>query len=480
MVGIPDLLYLCILRNVLAEIFNMTHADLYLENDEIFARWNYKVSSVRSVSIFPDKSDLYHYEIYKDSFSVKDISPFEHPTEINIIEADAIDAAVELKTHGYNPAIHNFANGYFPCGLYAEGGNGMEEDLCRRTTLSLSLLNASSHYPLEMNYGGVYSTAGVFRSSEKEGYKLLETPFVLHFISVPALNLRSSTHHSRIVQNLEYALHGEDALTEKGKEIMLNRMRTILRIAIINGHDSIVLGAWGCGNYKQRPKQIASMFSTILNEIEFRRKFRAVTYAISGHKNYVQFVRGYEGNARFRYDDRPAYFCYRIGEARMWGAEYPGDSIESLAKEKINHAIKFGITHFIDLTQEGELHPYQHLLPKDGSVHYLRFPIRDAHAPESIEEVHGLTKYIETVLGDPNNAIYLHCWGGVGRTATIAACWYTFHHGTSYYTTICQLLEMWKDCLKSNQQTIPDHWKQKDFIKRFIHYIRNRKPAEID
>ena len=158
----------------------------------------------------------------------------------------------------------------------------------------------------------------------------------------------------------------------------------------------------------------------------------------------------------------------------MWGAEYPGDSIESLAKEKLAHAIKFGITHFIDLTQEGELPPYEHLLPKDGSVNYLRFPIRDAHSPESIEAVYRLTTYIDTVLLDPNNAIYLHCWGGVGRTATIAGCWYAMHHNASYYTTICSLLEMWKSCLKSNQQTIPDHWKQKDFIKQFVRFLHNQ------
>lgn len=454
---------------------NVTRKDIYLDNLKIFSGWHYTLPSLGVVSLPGNKEELSQFTIYKEEISVKDTLPFDRPTEIKIIEADAIGAALELESQGLNPVIHNFANGYFPCGLYAEGGNGMEEDLCRRTTLCLSLENAESHYPLDLNFGGVYSTACVFRKSESEKYELMESPSVIHVVSVPALNLRSSTNHMRLVQNLEYARHGEDALTEEGKEIMQNRMRTILRVAIINGHDSIVLGAWGCGNYKQRPKQIASMFRTILDEIEFRRKFRAVTYAISGHKNYVQFVRGYEGNARFRYDDRPAYFCYRIGEARMWGAEYPGDSIESLAKEKINHAIRFGITHFIDLTQEGELHPYQHLLPNDGSVHYLRFPIKDAHAPESIVEVHGLTKYIETVLSDPNNAIYLHCWGGVGRTATIAGCWYALHYGTSYYTTICKLLEMWKECLKSNSQTIPDHWKQKDFIRRFVHYLRHNE-----
>lgn len=452
----------------------MVTSSIYTDNIQIFSKWYYQLPSGKKIYIAPDRYTLCQFKIYDKEMSVKNIESFDRPTDVNIIEKDAIDAALELKANGLNPVIHNFANGYYPCGLYEEGGAGFEEDICRRTTLSLSLQKAHNHYPLNLNFGGIYSSACVFRNKENEGYCLLESPQMLHFISVAALNLRSNRHHNHILQNLEYAKHGEDALTEDGKEIMLNKMRTILRIAILNGHDAIVLGAWGCGNYKQRPKQIAYMFQTVLNEIEFRRKFRAVTYAISGHKNYVQFVRGIEGNSRFKYDDRPAYFCYRIGEARMWGAEYPGDSIESLAKEKLAHAIKFGITHFIDLTQEGELPPYEHLLPKDGSVHYLRFPIRDAHAPESIEAVYRLTTYIDTVLLDPNNGIYLHCWGGVGRTATIAGCWYAMHHNVSYYTTICSLLEMWKSCLKSNQQTIPDHWKQKDFIKQFVRLLHNQ------
>lgn len=453
----------------------MTRIRIFTDNKQIFSKWGYEASSGRFVNLPSEPNALCKYTIYDKEVSVADVPPFCQPTDIKIIEADAVDVALEMMTEGLNPVIHNFANGYFPCGLYSEGDSGFEEDLCRRTTLSLSLNSAQDHYPLDINFGGIYSGAYVFRGKESDGYALIDNPYLLHFVSVPALNLRSTRHHPRIVQNLEYALHGEDALTDDGKEIMLNKMRTILRIAIVNGHDSIILGAWGCGNYKQRPKQIAQMFRRVVNEIEFRRKFRAITYAIGGHKNYVQFVRGIEGDSRFKYDDRPAYFCYRIGEARIWGAEYPGDSIESLAKEKLAHAIKFGITHFIDLTQEGELPPYQQFLPDDGSVSYLRFPIRDAHAPKSIEDVLALTKYIDEVLQNPQNGIYLHCWGGVGRTATIAGCWYAMHYGTSYYTTISRLLVMWKSCLKSNQQAIPDHWKQKDFLRRFVNFLNNQE-----
>lgn len=40
--------------------------------------------------------------------------------------------------------------------------------------------------------------------------------------------------------------------------------------------------------------------------------------------------------------------------------------------------LHFGVRHFVDLTEEGELKPYSHLLPKDAT--YMRFPIRDCGA----------------------------------------------------------------------------------------------------
>ena len=47
--------------------------------------------------------------------------------------------------------------------------------------------------------------------------------------------------------------------------------------------------------------------------------------------------------------------------------------------------VHFGVRHFIDLTEEGELRPYSHLLPKGCT--YTRFPIRDVRCPDSVESV---------------------------------------------------------------------------------------------
>jgi len=72
-----------------------------------------------------------------------------------------------------------------------------------------------------------------------------------------------------------------------------------------NGHDSLVLGAWGCGVFKQRPVQIASMFLQILDEPEFKNKFKDIRFAVIGTKNVMGFEQVIEGFDTLQFDDRP-------------------------------------------------------------------------------------------------------------------------------------------------------------------------------
>lgn len=64
-----------------------------------------------------------------------------------------------------------------------------------------------------------------------------------------------------------------------------NKMRTIFRIALRHRHDSLVLGAWGCGAYKNPPAHIAALFHEVLHEEEFKNKFRKIVFAIMEDHN---------------------------------------------------------------------------------------------------------------------------------------------------------------------------------------------------
>ena len=204
-------------------------------------------------------------------------------TEVYVENKDCVLAAKDLIDAGYNPALLNLADLYTPGGLVEYGSGAQEENLCRRSNLVLSLYQFSrsrvsqypdlglvqhvDQYPMDERYGGIYSgIVTFFRSSESDGSMLLDEPYNIPVISVAALS------GPRI---------GTDGLMlPEETEITLDKMRTIFRIGIMQGHDSLVLSAMGCGAFANPPAHIAKLFHQVIEEDEFRDKFSLIDFAI--------------------------------------------------------------------------------------------------------------------------------------------------------------------------------------------------------
>lgn len=168
---------------------------------------------------------------------------------------------------------------------------------------------------------------------------------------------------------------------------------------------------------------------------------------------------------KFVFPQKPTINSYAVREW-LYAGEYPGDRNEGNAKLKIRQFNKFAITHFIDLTEESELVPYEPLLYE---AHYMRFPIVDQSIPQSIESVQNLVKTINKIHADDSYAkVYVHCWGGVGRTGTIIGCLLASWLGTDYKTTIKELEKLWAECPKSANRVSPENLEQYNFIANFI------------
>ena len=167
----------------------------------------------------------------------------------------------------------------------------------------------------------------------------------------------------------------------------------------------------------------------------------------------------------------PTTNCFQVYDERIWGCEYPFDLDEEKGKKKLQDAMNFGITHFIDLTEEGELIPYAEHIPSCSLVKHIRFPIHDTSVPSSCESMLDLLKMIDQILLNNNSKIYLHCWGGVGRTGTVVACWIAWKKHLGFYDTMRALDALWEECPKSRARTIPDTEEQIDFIQHFTEYV---------
>ena len=71
--------------------------------------------------------------------------------------------------------------------------------------------------------------------------------------------------------------------------------------------------------------------------------------------------------------------------------------------------------------------------------------------------------------------VYIHCWGGVGRTGTIVACLYAYlmkDEGLSadklYELSMQKLHSSFNKCPKSKYRTIPETKEQCMFVRKFI------------
>ena len=87
-------------------------------------------------------------------------------------------------------------------------------------------------------------------------------------------------------------------------EPVKNKMRTIFRIGLLHHHYSLVLGALGYGAFRNPPAHIARLFHEVMEEEEFKNKYKLLGFAIlDDHNvrlkhnpdgNFLPFVREFE------------------------------------------------------------------------------------------------------------------------------------------------------------------------------------------
>lgn len=276
-------------------------AQEYRSTIEIVNQGYYTTEDGKRVT-FPTITRMEHEtKFYKNEFRVDNIPTNEEETKIIVRNVDCLEEGVRLCREGYNPTILNMASRRHPGGGVMLGAGAQEESLFRRTNLFRSLYQFTEYfinhvwykkyitpvstgecYPLDRNFGGIYTPGALlFREDEQHGYKLMESPECLSFISVAGMNR----------PKIKDATHIADDLIEGTK----NKMRTILRIGLRHGHDSLVLGALGCGAYRNPPSHIAKLFHEVFEEPEFKNKYRLISFAILDDHNTHQ-AQNPEGN----------------------------------------------------------------------------------------------------------------------------------------------------------------------------------------
>jgi protein-tyrosine phosphatase len=118
----------------------------------------------------------------------------------------------------------------------------------------------------------------------------------------------------------------------------------------------------------------------------------------------------------------PIRDCYPVHPGLLAG-EYPGASDPEVAAQRIQRFERHGVTHFVDLTHPADLlDPYeQHL----ATARRLPHAIVDMGTP-TIPALTRILDDVDAALAD-GGSVYVHCWGGIGRTGTVVGCWLVRH-----------------------------------------------------
>ena len=164
-------------------------------------------------------------------------------------------------------------------------------------------------------------------------------------------------------------------------------------------------------------------------------------------------------------------------DLHIYAGEYPGDKDEKICRMKIEDAWCWSkFKYFYDLTCDGELTPYENYLPPQNF--YTRFPISDCGVPNNTAIVARLLQEIihRGMNGSPHHDyVYIHCWGGVGRTGTIVACLYAYlmrgqglNADEIYSRAMLQLQDSFSRCPKSKTRVSPENHLQRSFVRKFI------------
>ncbi|MEZ4861408.1 MAG: TIGR02452 family protein [Caldilineaceae bacterium] len=165
--------------------------------------------------------------------------------------------------------VLNFASAKNPGGGFLNGSQAQEESLARSSALYASLTQCPGYYAYHRrNRDACYSdhmiyspACPIFRTDDGA---LLSQPYTVDFITSAAPNAG--------------ALRGYRAQLEL---IFKARMGKMLALAVNNRCDALVLGAWGCGVFRNEPAMVARLFGEyLLPGQPFHGYFKRVLFAV--------------------------------------------------------------------------------------------------------------------------------------------------------------------------------------------------------
>lgn len=212
--------------------------------------------------------------------------------DVSVHEADTFVVALELAAqHAEDEMpvlVLNFANAFWAAGNRFISKFAQEGELCRRSTLYVSLLSDEAHPFYDAN---TENSHGLYTNG------LLVSPHVEVFRTPDYLTMPDPVRVAVISSPAPFKNDLADMSEDELSNAMKTRIQGMLAVAAKAGYKHLVLGAWGCGSNGNDPVQVASAFrgalDTPLSGSTFANLFDTVAFAVldysDGQPNLTAF-----------------------------------------------------------------------------------------------------------------------------------------------------------------------------------------------
>ena len=229
---------------------------------------------------------------------------YDEPAIIKVTNRDTFTAAKEYaniinNTNEGFVGVLNFASSTNPGGGVTKGSTAQEECLCRCSNLYLTLYqekcireyyNVNKKYISNLGSDAIIYSRNVYVFKDKD-YNMLPVKdrFYVDVLTCAAPNLRENPRNQYNTDASEEKLTLTD---EELYNIHVKRARNILNVAVKNEDDYLILGAFGCGAFRNNPEIVAKAYKDVLQDYMYC--FKVIDFAIIDGKysnNYEIFKR---------------------------------------------------------------------------------------------------------------------------------------------------------------------------------------------